>query len=362
MSRVNARILNKVLTTDVDFTLPPNEDYELFEGWDETALAPGEIGINSFRSKAYMNTGTEIVTLSSDAIITLNGEDFINAESGEITDIELVDQDDVPIVPDSVVGNKITVSVGGGIDLDAQALITATGVTDTDVIDATDTLFKDLKAVGFYTRFKALYLRIGTTASQNKFNAVNPLDTDAAFRLTYSGGWTHSILGDEPNGVDAYADTHLVPSVEIASIDDYSFGVIVDSITTETAVEMGAINIYHNACLLSLGGYTYYSFSAGAYISDFGTPTIGMYVFNRLSSTNSQYYRDITKKVDTTDYNAGRGLVDRSMYISARNNNGTADQFSSKRQSISFISEGFTDDEVKVLYSIFKIFNTKLGR
>lgn len=63
MSKVNARILNKILTTDVDFTLPPNEDTETFEGWIETDLAVGEIGLNSFRGIAYVNYGGEILPL-----------------------------------------------------------------------------------------------------------------------------------------------------------------------------------------------------------------------------------------------------------------------------------------------------------
>jgi hypothetical protein len=44
-----------------------------------------------------------------DATATLNGGAFITIPSGATEDIELVDQTDTPIVPDSVVGNKITV-------------------------------------------------------------------------------------------------------------------------------------------------------------------------------------------------------------------------------------------------------------
>ncbi|RLI38905.1 hypothetical protein DRO66_00345 [Candidatus Bathyarchaeota archaeon] len=47
-----------------------------------------------------------------DATLTLNTDPFIDATCGLTTNIELVDQSDVPIVPDSIVGTKITVNTG----------------------------------------------------------------------------------------------------------------------------------------------------------------------------------------------------------------------------------------------------------
>jgi len=48
-----------------------------------------------------------------DIDITLNSGSFLTLASVKNQDIELVNQDDDPIVPDSVVGNKITVTTGG---------------------------------------------------------------------------------------------------------------------------------------------------------------------------------------------------------------------------------------------------------
>lgn len=52
--------------------------------------------------------------VSSDIDITLNSGAFLTIPSNKDQDVELVDQDDNPITPDSVVGNKITVTTGGG--------------------------------------------------------------------------------------------------------------------------------------------------------------------------------------------------------------------------------------------------------
>ncbi len=50
----------------------------------------------------------------ADSDISLNSGAFLSVKAEDGQDIELVDQTDTPIVPDSVVGNKITVTVGGG--------------------------------------------------------------------------------------------------------------------------------------------------------------------------------------------------------------------------------------------------------
>lgn len=57
-----------------------------------------------------------------DIDITLNSGVFLTIPSVKNQDVELVDQTDTPIVPDSVVGNKITVTTGGGTCNSAEPL------------------------------------------------------------------------------------------------------------------------------------------------------------------------------------------------------------------------------------------------
>jgi hypothetical protein len=69
-------------------------------------------GGNPHASIQYLiDNNTVTVILSDAATLTLNGNDFTTVPNSEVTDIELVDQNDTPIVPDSVVGRKITVEV-----------------------------------------------------------------------------------------------------------------------------------------------------------------------------------------------------------------------------------------------------------
>ena len=96
---------------------------------------------------------------------------------------------------------------GAAYDPDAQAFFTASGLTGATNLSAINQLVIDLKGFGIWTKMKAIYPFIGGTASLHKWNLKNPLDTDAAFRLVFNGGWTHSSTGALPNGTNAYANT-----------------------------------------------------------------------------------------------------------------------------------------------------------
>jgi len=100
---------------------------------------------------------------------------------------------------------------GGGPsnDADAQAFIDAAAITDVTQQSAINTLVLDLKNYGIWTKMKAVYPFVGGTATTHKWNLKDPRDLNAAFRLVFSGGWTHSSTGALPNGTNAYADTFL---------------------------------------------------------------------------------------------------------------------------------------------------------
>jgi hypothetical protein len=51
---------------------------------------------------------------------------------------------------------------------------------------------------------------VGGTASSQKYNLKDPRDLDVAYRLTFGGGWSHGSFGIEGNGVNTYADTHIL--------------------------------------------------------------------------------------------------------------------------------------------------------
>jgi hypothetical protein len=101
----------------------------------------------------------------------------------------------------------------GCTDADALAFLAAAGITDVTITSAICTLVTTMKADGTWAKCNAIYPMVGGTATTHKFNLKNPLDTNAAFRLTFTGGWTHSANGALPNGTNAYADTFLAGNV-----------------------------------------------------------------------------------------------------------------------------------------------------
>jgi hypothetical protein len=86
-----------------------------------------------------------------------------------------------------------------------------TGITPT-ISAATVTLFTSLVSNSLYDKLFALYPMLGGNSAGCKFNGKNPVDTDAAYRITFNGGWTFSSSGATPNGVNSYGNTYLTPS------------------------------------------------------------------------------------------------------------------------------------------------------
>jgi hypothetical protein len=120
-----------------------------------------------------------------------------------------------------------------GYDSDAQAFFTATGITNTTQKDAVNELVLDLKAASVWTKIKVLYPFVGGTATTHKYNLKNPLDTDAAFRISFTGGWTHGANGATGNGSTAKGDTYFNPDAQFTDNERAYLGVYLGG-TSET--------------------------------------------------------------------------------------------------------------------------------
>jgi hypothetical protein len=92
-------------------------------------------------------------------------------------------------------------------DPDAVKFLSAAAITDTITLYAINNLVTGLKLNGLWTKMHAIYPFAGSTATTQKWNLKDPRDLDAAYRLTFSGGWTHASTGATPNGTNALAST-----------------------------------------------------------------------------------------------------------------------------------------------------------
>jgi hypothetical protein len=109
-----------------------------------------------------------------------------------------------------------------GKDIDAFNFIITLGTLTFEEKLAVETLAMNLKTFNIWNKLRAIYPMVGRTAATHKFNLKDPRDLDAAYRLSFIGGWTHSRTGAFPS-VNGYADTFINLNT-MNSINDISFG------------------------------------------------------------------------------------------------------------------------------------------
>lgn len=93
-------------------------------------------------------------------------------------------------------------------DADAQSFITSANITNEVEQMASDALIVNFKSAGLWSKMTHIYPLVGGTASSHKFNIKDLRDLDAAYRLSFYGGWTHNSNGITGNGTNTYADTY----------------------------------------------------------------------------------------------------------------------------------------------------------
>ena len=248
----------------------------------------------------------------------------------------------------------------GGIDSNASAFFVATGITDPTIQGAIDTLCKDLKKYGVFDKMKAIYPFVGGTATTHKFNLVNPLDTDAAFRLAFNGGWTHSSNGALPNGTNAYANTFLTPSTNL-TLGSHSFGMYSRTSDIVGNKVYGASSISTNFLQNNISAGNFISGNATQLLSYTALPTTGLILATRTSTSLFKGFRNnVSLGTNTTTASA---IVNVPFYFGARNeNNATQVFFNSYQHAFGFLGNGLTDTEASNLYTAVQKFQTTLGR
>ena len=263
--------------------------------------------------------------------------------------------------------NKLFLTkVGGGLDPDVIAFLSATGISDTTITNALNTFVLDLKANSLWARIKFLHVYVGGTAFTHKFNLKSPLDLDTSFRLAFSGGWTHSSNGSLPNGSSGFARTFLVPSTELTTTSGHLFFYSRTNSNTGSPYDMGCsddngvvlnttaiITRYNSNLFYGLYGNGSYSGSVSS------TDSRGGFMVNRNDGTNTTMWKNGVKVKTTTE---SVTLPSNGVYIGCINANGSANFFSNKEIALTSSGGGFSDAEALIYYNSIQNFQTALGR
>jgi hypothetical protein len=255
-------------------------------------------------------------------------------------------------------------SMGKGLS-DAQKFILAAGITDATQKSAINTLVDDLKSYGLWSKMKAIYPMVGGTATTHQYNLKDPRNLDAAFRLEFYGGWTHSSTGALPNG-GAYADTFLNALTSLTN-NNYHLGHYSRTQkTTGGEVDMGCGEL---ATIKMIAIDQYYAgagkaFVAGDYISSLilnaDTNTLGMVVGSRTSQTSAKLFMNAVQKGSTLTLSNPNVQPNSKFYLGA--NNTTPIEYSNKQCAFASIGDGLSDTEVSNFYTAVQAFNTTLSR
>jgi hypothetical protein len=252
---------------------------------------------------------------------------------------------------------------GKGVDSDAAAFIAAAGITDATQKAAINTLVVDLKSASLWDKFVALYPFVGGTATTHKFNLKNPLDTDAAFRILWSGGITHNANGVTGNATNAYGNLFIKPSVNLL-LNDVGVSYLCSNSGIDGNVMFGCATpptsdrFFHypafngaNATQTHINSPTYA-----------GTATIrqGFHTLQRTSATNQNNYRNGTLLANVTSVSNSRCILD--FFILGFNNNGTASGYNSSNIRIFMVHTSLDATQAANLNTIQNKFQTTLSR
>ena len=253
-------------------------------------------------------------------------------------------------------------SLAPAFDPDAQAFITAAAITDPTQQAAINTLVVDLKGYSIWTKMKALYPFVGGTSTTHKFNLKNPLDTDAAFRLVFNGGWTHSSNGATPNGTNGYADTKLATTGNIAQ-NSGSMGVYSRTNTSTTGAHgsrpLTNTNLFELFERWTDNNFYCYLNDSGGF---FGPSILDSRGFNQGSRTASNEIRYNRNTTTNTGITASTGTNTLNIWIGASNQNNSGTYWNNREIAFYYIGDGLTNTEMQNFYTAVQAFQVTIGR
>lgn len=256
-----------------------------------------------------------------------------------------------------------------GEDADAQAFITATGISDATLEAALVDMVIDLKAADQWNNIYAFYPFVGGTATTNKYNLKNPLDTDAAFRITFSGTVTHDNEGITGDGSTGYGDTHFTPSTDYTKDNTGIIVATLDDVRNSGYVDIGARTASTQAVYINTGAsgssigrmYNESSLVTANQPNSTSFSSKGLFALSRTSATSLKFYKN-AKLLDTeTASSTSDALTTKSLTILA-NNAATVQNFSARTMALLLITDGLTDDDISEITPILERFLKAAGK
>ena len=244
-------------------------------------------------------------------------------------------------------------------DADVLAFMSAAGINDSTILNALCVLVTSLKANGVWAKCNAIYPFVGGTATTHKFNLKNPADTNAAFRLSFSGGWTHSSTGALPNGTNAFADTFYLPTLLNSSHISFYSRTNSDGLFND--IGSGNGGLVPNSIIISrLGNIFYGHINQNLSTGVANTDSRGAFLVSREGATTIKLYKNALKVLDTNT--VSDSISTATVYIGAFHQGATTSRYSNRQAAFATMGTGLTEAESIALNTNIITFQTALSR
>ena len=259
----------------------------------------------------------------------------------------------------TTLGRQVNVPIVS--DTDAQAFLNAANITSFQQATAVNKLVVDLKAAGVWSKMKAIYPFVGGSAASHKFNLKDPRDLDAAFRLVFSGGGTHTSTGYLGNGSNSYARTYITHNTLSQNNTHVSFYNRYNS-TSNYNNFIGCID--YPGTSNGIGIYPtnqnnfYMLVNSIEILVNIGHTSVNKFwMINRNSSTQEKVF--INGSLSATINKNSQTGTSKEIYLGSINGYGNA---GINESSFASIGDGLTDAESTALYTAVQTYQTSLGR
>lgn len=254
----------------------------------------------------------------------------------------------------------------GSCDADAQAFITAAGITNATEIAAICQLVVDLKASGVWSSLNAIYPFVGGTSTTNSYNLKNP----TSYQIRWFGGVTHNSNGVTFNGVNGYGETYYNESL-VETFGNTSRAVYDRTATSDYGAQLGSQGAgggYQRNMLSDNYTGTYY-FDCYDALDNYGRligPTTDSRAFWLMSRTSLaaggfKAYKNLTNFATTVYANAGT-QPDVTTWIGGLNYSNVLYIPTDHNLAFASMGKGLNPTQAADYYTAVQTFQTTLGR
>ena len=241
-------------------------------------------------------------------------------------------------------------------DADAQKFFDSSAISDTSAMSAISDFVKQLKDSSLWAKLTAIYPMVGGSANTTKWNLKSPMNSDAAYRLTFTGTPTFSNTGVTFPSPGDFADTHVSDSLLAYNDNSISY-----FSTTENTIDG-----YDMGCSDNVDPYNEFAI----YQSQDATNWFGYYKHGPMPASTKGLFMLSASSTDVKRFRNGVmtnsagaspsiGFTGMPILIGSVSD---APAVGARECALATIGKGFSDAEALTFYNIVRSFEDRLKR